>query len=624
MPPPTKLLPHPRLLYGPESHDRVRLSRKLPFLKRAHRQLRRLSNRWVKVPPLTYPRDCHNEHLLRARELQTRVVTLLARWSQTGEDGFREAALVHLRLLDTWQHWSWLAWRQELNEPEAIYDLSYGENAATLAIAYDWLYESLNDRERQELLAIAERWPLASGRIHAREGGAWWYAHPNSNWNTVCTGGFGMLVLAMYEELPDAAELLERVETSFKPFFATLDEYDGGWPEGIGYWNYGLRYAFLYLLSWEHAIGQDHPLLESRAVRRTLEFPVLFCPHGEPCSFGDVNRWRPMPFHYAMTRRLKHDRVRQLIDELAEIDPAARGSWPDVAEWLLVHSGRHLTADLPQKDSYFRLYQGLDWGVLADRWPQPRLYLSLRGGTTQVPHSHRDLLSFNAVFGGEKLISSLGPDSYLDSTFSPRRDELFETGPWSKNTILINGLGITNDSCLSSTEKVGSGDIVGFRLIASEAMGSYRMSSAAEFCGRLVLILERKAFLIVDRVELPHVGLIESRLHSHAKVTVGTKSALIQGDRQQLRIVYTSDAHMLCRKSQTTPTAITTEPATVLRWVTQRQVKMATLVTLLSPGKPPASLQLSSRDDNLHLTVNRGTWNKQLRLSTDLRLRDCD
>src|SRR5436190_1992192 len=73
----------------------------------------------------------------------------------------------------------------------------------------------------------------------------WYYKKPDTNWNTVCNGGAGMLALALYEYCPEAARVLELVEQGVAPYFESMSA-DGGWPEGIGYWNYGMRYGFMY------------------------------------------------------------------------------------------------------------------------------------------------------------------------------------------------------------------------------------------------------------------------------------------------------------------------------------------------------------------------------------------
>src|SRR6185369_6946774 len=130
------------------------------------------------------------------------------------------------------------------------------------------------------------------------------------------------------------------------------------------------------------------------------------------------------------------------LDAIVAKHGIGRHEWPSVAELLLLHPRKRSTAPKARRGGVVRRYPGMDWFVLADRLPQPTRYLSLRGGTTNVPHALLDLLSFHITIGNERLITQCGMGSggqdYLDTTFSSRRFELFETVPMSKNTILIN------------------------------------------------------------------------------------------------------------------------------------------------------------------------------------------
>src|SRR5690606_2484951 len=115
----------------------------------------------------------------------------------------------------------------------AIYDLSYGENSATLAIAYDWLYSSLSPDEKKMFVEIARRRAIGPFlHLTAGEKKPSWFGSPNTNWNSVCTGGVGMLALSMREELTEADKVIELVETSIAPFMHELDRTGGGWVEG--------------------------------------------------------------------------------------------------------------------------------------------------------------------------------------------------------------------------------------------------------------------------------------------------------------------------------------------------------------------------------------------------------
>ncbi|MFW5798795.1 MAG: hypothetical protein ACOCXX_03970, partial [Planctomycetota bacterium] len=228
-----KLADHPRLYISREDLDRLKTQPRLELLRRCRAHVEERANHWVGLPPMEYRRNVHNELLLRAREMQTRVLTLAARYLTTGRDTFRQAVLEHIRWMHDWEYWSWLAMRSGDSSPEAVFDLSYGENATTLALAFDWLHEHLDETGRQLFVDTARKWVVPSALVNAAPGVSRWFGRPDSNWNTVCAGGLGMLCLSMHEHLDEADRLLEWVEQSIEPFFQRLDDGQGGWPEGM-------------------------------------------------------------------------------------------------------------------------------------------------------------------------------------------------------------------------------------------------------------------------------------------------------------------------------------------------------------------------------------------------------
>lgn len=618
-----KLQPHPRLYIGRKEFSRLARPVETPFLRAAARWVEEKAGEWVSAPPLAFNSEVHNALLLRAREIQERVMTLLVRWGQTGEGRYRDAVIEHVRLVAAWECWSWIAWRKGDCRPEAIYDLSYGENAATLAIARDLLDGTLSDAEKDLFRGIAERWPFRAGLAHCRAGGAGWFGRADSNWNAVCAGGLGMLCLAMHDEMPAARRLLPRVEESLLPFISHLDRTDGAWPEGVGYWNYGMRYAFMYLLSREKSTGQSHPLMALRGVRRTLEFPLDFTPNGQPCSFGDVNSWTPLPFHYAAARRLRAASAAGRIDAFLGREPqaACRGSWAPAAGWLLFHDDRPAPAPAPG-GSGAKLYRGVDWVVLADRFSAPGLFMSLRGGTTGVPHSHCDLFSFNLAVNDEKLIAGEGNAEYLDTTFSPRRYDLPDINAQYKNTILVNGLGVPPGASLDSTRVFNRAGVSGARLAGSSAMGLSRDGEAAvKFCARLVLMLENRAFLVVDRVVTRHPARVESRLHTHARVRRLARGAHLSGRRESMRLAFAADVPGLLARATTAPTTPSAEPARMLRWCTRALHRDMVLAVLLVPGPGPAGLAVRRGEGGLVLDARFPGTAMEVALTGELRLR---
>jgi hypothetical protein len=336
-----------------------------------------------------------------------------------------------------------------------------------------------------------------------------------------------------------------------------------------------------------------------------------------------VNHWNPLPFHYAAAERLGSRDVVAALDGLLEANGVQGGtSWPDAAEWLLLHSGaRTARARAAARGPVVKLYRGMDWGILADRMPGCTFYAAVRGGTTKVPHSHRDLLSFHCVVGNERLVTDIKPAEYLDTTFSERRNEIFGITPAAKNTILINGVGIAVDSALDSTERIVLPGAQGFRLIATNAMGIMRDGPVAEFCGRLVLLLDRGELLVVDRVVLPRAGRMESRMHTYARVKAGKRGAGLIGERERLCVAYAATVPSMLTLSIPAPTTPTAPPGHALRWCTvaSTHTDMA-MATLLSPGSARAKVDLAEAErGQLRATVSRGGRTLTFRFTTALR-----
>ena len=159
---------HPRLFAGPDELARLRMADRTQLRRAWSKQVARRAERYASshCAPLT---NTHNAHLLRAKELQHRVLTLLVRWYQTGDERLRDAVIGHVREMAGWQYWSWITWRQGDPRPEAIFDLSYGENSATLAIAFDWLGETLSAGERELFVTTARERALAPFLAHTKE-----------------------------------------------------------------------------------------------------------------------------------------------------------------------------------------------------------------------------------------------------------------------------------------------------------------------------------------------------------------------------------------------------------------------------------------------------------------------
>jgi hypothetical protein len=137
-------------------------------------------------------------------------------------------------------------------------------------------------------------------------------------------------------------------------------------------------------------------------------------------------------------------------------------------------------------------------------------------------------------------------------------------------------------------------------------MGVSRGGPAARFCGRLVAMLGRDAFLIVDRVQTQHPARIESRLHTYAEVRLLRRGAVLTGEKESLRVCYAANVPSLLARATTAPTRPTSPCATMLRWCTDRLHRDMVLVTLLTPGRGRARVVVASDGRGFRLVVEVG------------------
>lgn len=547
------------------------------------------------------PANGHNAHLIRARIMQTRIVTLLAAWLRSGEDRVRAAVLSHVAAMADWKDWSWVSWRQGKTDPTAEFDLSYGENCATLALAFDLLAPTLSAAEKRLFLDQASTRALASFSRHTDPATpAWWLNQPDCNWQPVCAGGGGMLALALAGELPDLEPLIARANVAVTRYMEKADSFGGGCVEGLAYWNYGMRYAFMFLLGHEAATGKPHPVFSLPGIRDILRFPLDFSPQGIPCGFGDINEaWSPLPFHFAAASRLGDRALLAALDTAlppAKITPSADGPWPLASELLLLRPQGQPARRSPARKTApprLHLFPGMDWGLLAGAAEHPRLNATIRGGATTGPHNHLDLFSFHLVCDGEAFITSVSNTGYLDTTFSDRRFDIWEMRPDAKNVPFIGGVGIAHPATVN-TVPIRLGPCRGFHLRGPDAIriSLYNKPLVKEL-DRLFLILEDKAFLVIDRMALAAPNRYESRFHTLARVEPRASCVRLNGRHARMTLTTACTVPFLVTTGQGAPNNPLDTPTTLVRIFSRDLVPSLVLASVFTPGAAPARAELT-------------------------------
>ena len=146
-------------------------------------------------------------------------------------------------------------WGGRTNNILALSELSFA-----VALAYDWIYDDLNEAQRSQLntairdhaLAVALDWYRGEFRHNGE----------HNNINLVDNGGLGLLALTVADEPETGEQALEVIQSTFQKAQYALRHYteDGSWPEGPAYWHYGGQYLAMYIQGLNKSLGTDYGL----------------------------------------------------------------------------------------------------------------------------------------------------------------------------------------------------------------------------------------------------------------------------------------------------------------------------------------------------------------------------
>lgn len=150
-------------------------------------------------------------------------------------------------------------------------ELGTGEHSLALAIVYDWLYYDLTYDERVGLRNFVTNHaiiPSVNFSFHNFYG----------NWNQVGNGGIICAALAMYEK--NKAVAVNVIEQGLRSNKNVLKKIlvGGGYPEGVGYWNYGMSYQVALFQSLLNIFGNTAGLTDIPGVMDSGTYGLLM--HG--------------------------------------------------------------------------------------------------------------------------------------------------------------------------------------------------------------------------------------------------------------------------------------------------------------------------------------------------------
>ncbi|EIP97920.1 Heparinase II/III-like protein [Opitutaceae bacterium TAV1] len=539
------------LLSDAELAEIHRLEREDPLMRGLLDRVREAAEMNLTLPPNTHLQPGDRNMLGQSRAAAGRIIASAFAYRLDGDKRQLEAARRDLLNVCGFPDWN----------PVSFLDTA--EMGFGVALGYAWLRPELSAEDRATIRAALVRNLLGlAPEAYQREGrGALrWQAFGSrdttlNNWNFVCNAGFVAAALALRDEEPElAAQVLAGARASL-PLAMGGFAPDGAWPEGPTYWSYGTTYLVNALAMLEETPEGDGGVADLPGFDRTLFYALqVFGPTGLSFNFADSNPAHdysmPLSTYVWLARRFGHPEVlpevrRLLQAKVRESSLDKRGmSGRGLVFCALFYPEKQASAPaaattLPL-DAHFR--GEADFVVMRSRAADPdALWVGLKGGHNNVPHSHLDLGSFVLDAGGVRWAVDLGQDNYGLPRYFDRREggqrwKYYRMNNRSHNTVM------PGDRLQSAT---ATAPIVRFESAPEEASATVDLTAAypgaAKKMLRQVSLPGRAAVVIEDKIEGLRAGeSLTWRMLTPARITLsedGRTATLAQAGKTLRAVV---------------------------------------------------------------------------------------
>lgn len=376
-------------------------------------------------------------------------------------------------------------------------------------LAYDWLYHSFTQDERDKVFTMCrERAGQTLRRLQRRT----FLTTPGSSHDGRLIAYLSDMSMAMAGEAEEAEEWLTyslKALTTFYPHWGTMD---GGWAEGI---PYGLWYNSFYIPAFQSLEQLADYNMWKRPFYRKIRYFFFYCTanHGEIRPFGDsaekggpgVNRGsgyaQLMAFH---AHRYNDPYIGWWVKQI----PGYRGGSSDKTALVYEDDVPAIApSDIPQS----KVFPHVGWAGLHSDLTQPEEDLTLIFKSSpfgSVSHSHADQNAFAIMKGGTALAI---PSGYYGPSYGKPHHAEWTRSTKANNCILVNGEGqqirVPKGGRITGFEEAKS-----FTYVSGDATDAY--AGKLNRWIRHIILLRPGIILLLDEIEAPAPSQFQWMLHA--------------------------------------------------------------------------------------------------------------
>ncbi|MBC7319424.1 heparinase II/III family protein [bacterium] len=410
---------------------------------------------------------------------------------------------------------------EELNYDEPYIDLFASMTAEQLGEILDVLGDKLDKNIKERVRYELKRRIFIP--FYENPDRYWWANAYWSNWCAVCCGAVGASAIAGRAEEPYFTKILFDVTQRLNRYLDYFDD-EGGWVEGVGYWNFGLthlsRFAdSLYRITYGRINLFEHPKLQITGL-----FPVYcYLPPEGFVNFGDCS------YETRLNRDLvillsRYTKVGKELNWLASQMEAR-----ELENFRCLRREERVLEPPKETSMHFR---GIDWVITRKSW-EDKLgpILAVKAGNNGEPHNQLDVGHFIFNVYGQSFLHDLGAGIYTREYFREGRYKNPFCNAEGHSLIFIDG----------KSEGIGKdfeGKVITFEKgkdrddILLDLTKAYPQEKIEKITRRLQFLKERRdgGLILEDSILLKATGKIESRIQINGELErLSDKSFIVRG-----------------------------------------------------------------------------------------------
>lgn len=322
-------------------------------------------------------------------------------------------------------------------------DLFNCETGCALALIYNDLKDILPEKLWKRMLDEIYSRVISPFFFENKQFG-WEGAH--HNWNAVCGGSIGVILLCAPELVKDkmpVEEALGRINRSLNTYIDKGFSEDGACLEGMGYYNYGLSFFLGYARRLRNFTKGKMNLLDNAKLRLIAEFPkAIYFRQGSVVNFSDADTDEKI---YRGIIKIFEDLydIKYNLPEcvFAEFDTDTCYRFITLYDDMACDASEVPMEGLPETEGKIartNLLEAAQWLICEN---QQGAGFAIKGGNNDEPHNHNDVGSYVLYSDSGAVVCDLGKGVYTKDYFGAGRYDILCCSSLGHSLPVIGGQG---------------------------------------------------------------------------------------------------------------------------------------------------------------------------------------